>query len=221
MLAAALRWPLRLVPKGAVVPVLSGPLRGAKWIVGAHTHGCWLGTYERATTAALLPFLTPDAVFYDLGANVGYFTLLAARRGCRVVAVEPLPRNLGLLRRHLELNGARATVVEAAVSDVEGIAYLAGERAQAQLSNAGLRVRTTTLTKLADAYGAPAVIKCDVEGAEDRALAVIPGRPVIVLSLHGTAGRAAERTLRRHGYTVHPVGDDLLVAHPTAGTPGR
>ena len=45
-LGKLLRLPLRIVPKGAVLAVLRGELRGTKWIVGFSTHGFWLGYYE-------------------------------------------------------------------------------------------------------------------------------------------------------------------------------
>ena len=49
-----IRWPLRYLPSGMTVRVLQGPLRGAKWIIGSHTHGCWIGTYEASRERALL-----------------------------------------------------------------------------------------------------------------------------------------------------------------------
>lgn len=38
------RWPLSLIPGQTVLPVLQGPISGARWIVGSSTHGCWLGS---------------------------------------------------------------------------------------------------------------------------------------------------------------------------------
>lgn len=49
--------------------------------------------------------LGPDAVFWDIGANVGVFSLYAARRaGCRVVAFEPAAANFHVLARNILLN---------------------------------------------------------------------------------------------------------------------
>jgi FkbM family methyltransferase len=74
-------------------------------------------------------------VVYDIGANVGFYTLLSSRlvgEGGRVFAFEPLPRNVAFLNRHVELNSAgggggggcaaNVTVIDAAVSDREGTA---------------------------------------------------------------------------------------------------
>jgi len=46
----------------------------------------------------------------DLGGNVGEFSVLAASRGCEVVAFEPDPTNVRLMRDNLELNGLKAEV---------------------------------------------------------------------------------------------------------------
>ena len=114
LLGRALRWPLSLIPEGTVVPVLQGPLRGAKWVVGSTVHGCWLGVYEATKQGTFVRHLRPGDVVWDIGANVGFFALLAARRvapGGRVHAFEPLPDNLRWLRRHLELNPELEVVV--------------------------------------------------------------------------------------------------------------
>lgn len=98
----ALRLPLRLLPAGAAVPVMSGPGAGLKWIIGSGPHSCWLGINERRRRKPLARLLRPGAVFFDVGANVGSYTLLGARlvgdHG-RVVAFEPLPENVRFLQR--------------------------------------------------------------------------------------------------------------------------
>ncbi len=55
-----------------------GPLRGKKWIVGSSTHGCWIGSYEHKKQRTFWLSLRPNDVVYDIGANVGFYTLLAA-----------------------------------------------------------------------------------------------------------------------------------------------
>lgn len=107
VLGRVLRAPLRLIPPGTVLPVLQGRLRGARWIVGAGTHGCWLGSYEYGKRRLFERLVRPGQVVWDVGANAGFYTLLASRlvgSTGSVVAIEPLPRNLSYLRRHLELN---------------------------------------------------------------------------------------------------------------------
>src|SRR5947209_5574021 len=87
-----------------------------------HYEGC---EYEPFTTRSLGPWLSRCALFVDVGANYGFFSLLAATRhlGLEIIALEPVPETCAVLRRNLEkLGAARAQVVEAAVSDVDGTA---------------------------------------------------------------------------------------------------
>jgi len=54
LLGRALRLPLRLIPDGAVVRVVQGPLRGKRWIAGSSNDACWLPSYELAEAAQRL-----------------------------------------------------------------------------------------------------------------------------------------------------------------------
>lgn len=174
-----LRLPLRLLPKGLVLPILQGRLRGKKWIVGAGEHGYWLGSYELNKRLAFERLVEPSAVVYDIGANVGYYSLLAAvltgDQG-KVYAFEPLPRNIHYLRRHAQLNQFETIeVIEAAVSDHEGEAFfdLGPSSAMGRLALEGeLKVKLVSLDALlaAGKLQPPNVMKVDVEGAEYEAL---------------------------------------------------
>jgi FkbM family methyltransferase len=180
----------------------------------------------------------PGDVVYDLGANVGFYTLLAARLAgptARVVAFEPVPRNLGYLRRHIALNQCEnVTVVAAAVSDRSGTArfrdgpaHTVGTLARdgggydgGGYDGGGYDVEVVAL----DAYPGPAprVIKIDVEGAEadvlrgaSRLLQEV--RPIVLLSTHSTAlRRECLGLLRDADYSVGPMGGDAadLIATP-------
>jgi len=191
-----------LIPAARVLPVLSGGLRGARWVCGSSTHGCWLGIYESGTQQLLKRLLRPDGVFYDIGANVGFFTLLASRlvgSGGRVLAFEPLPRNIHFLKRHIEMNSAaNVTIVENALGDHNGTACFDSSRgpSAASISDVGDQVQVRTLDSLCASSGipGPTVLKIDVEGFE---MPVLKGaeatikryRPSIVLSAHGWKNR--------------------------------
>ena len=227
------RIPLRAIPRGTVLPVLSGPLRGARWVVGAGTHGCWLGTYEPQTRHWLQAVLGPGKVFFDIGANVGFFTLLGSRivgEAGAVVAFEPLPENLGALKVHVRLNGARnVNVVAAAVSDRAGrerFGPVDNPAMGGRAPEGSIEVVTVALDDLVreGAVRRPDVLKIDVEGAELRVLAgarrtLEEARPAIVLSAHGwQLFDTCRDLLRQVGYEVHLAkdgpddGDYLLVA---------
>ena len=107
MFGVLIRLPFRMVPKSIVIPILTGNLKGTRWIVGASNHSCWLGIYEPEQRKLFSRLVKPSQICYDFGAHAGFYTLLASRlvgeKG-RVLAFEPNTLNLAYLRRHLELN---------------------------------------------------------------------------------------------------------------------
>jgi len=208
------------VPRDAQVPILQGPLRGKRWIVGAGVHGYWLGSYEWDKCRAFAAAVRPGAVVFDVGANVGYYTLLAAelvRPSGQVFAFEPLPRNAYYLRAHLEMNRATTVrVTQAAVADCTGDLFFqeAQEATMGHVSDRGsLRVPAVTLDELVQSQRAPLpdVIKMDIEGGELRALqgavgTLTRGQPVVFLATHGPAvHRECCDLLTGLGYRVRPL----------------
>jgi len=145
------------------------------------------GDYDERREADLISrVLTPGQVFWDVGANIGYYTLLAAallQNTGEVVAFEPQAAAWEQLTMNLSLNFfSRVQLVPAAVSDRAGEACLfaAGGLAdgRANLFQAGIgqtacqQVQTLTLDGWRGETGAPGpdFIKLDVEGAELAAL---------------------------------------------------
>lgn len=227
------RFPLRLLPARTWLPILRGPGRGLWWRAGAGNHGCWIGSYERDKQALLQRVLQPGSVFYDVGANAGFFSLLASAMvgpAGRVVAVEPLPENVALLRDHIARNRLRnVMVVEAAAARAAGtVRFNDGpSRRMGHVTADGARtVRAVSLSELAasGAVPAPHCIKIDVEGGEVDVLAgaaelIEACRPVLLIATHGPHLAAACRDrLTSHGYTVAHLGGspDELVATPAA-----
>lgn len=157
------------------MPILQGRLKGKKWIVGAGEHGYWLGSYEINKRMAFEREIPAGAVVYDVGANAGYFSLLAAvlvgSEG-RVYAFEPLPRNVEFLNKHIQLNRLdNIAVIEAAVSDRSGEAAfdLGASTAMGHLADTGeIAVRMVSLDEMLQAgeLEPPDYVKVDVEGAE-------------------------------------------------------
>ena len=87
------------------------------------------GIWEPFESELLRRSLRPGARFLDVGANLGYFSILAATwvgsAGC-VYAFEPEPENFALLTANLALNGyeGRVHACQAALSDHDGIGHL-------------------------------------------------------------------------------------------------
>ncbi len=212
------RAPLALIPHGTVVRVLQGRLRGKKWIVGSHVHGCWLGSYELEKQQQFSDTVKPGDVVFDVGANVGFYTLLSsvlAGESGKVVSFEPSPRNFGFLTRHVQINAmSNVTLYQAAVADEPGEAMFdfADSNAKSRLSDAGThKVRLVSLDDLfaRGEVPRPNLIKIDVEGAEARVLrgarALLGSGPLptIFLATHGPeVHRECLGLLREAGYRV-------------------
>ncbi len=219
LLGKILRLPLSLIPPETELRILRGPLRGKKWIVGAAAHACWAGTYEVDCLRAFAVAVSPGATVYDVGANVGIYTLLASLRAGpsgRVYAFEPAERNLRYLHRHVALNQAQnCFILETTVSNTDGTRRFSAatwDSSMGRLSpNGELLVPSTTLDTCV--YGEktlrpPGIIKIDVEGAEwevlqgaNRILAEF--HPAVFLEVHGTQLHADCRDLLAvKGYRV-------------------
>jgi FkbM family methyltransferase len=67
-----------------------------------------------------------DALLYDVGANVGLYSLYAARAGARVIAFEPEAQNYALLNRNIHINGLqdKMTALNIAAGDRTRISHL-------------------------------------------------------------------------------------------------
>lgn len=238
-LGRLLRLPLKFIPAETEISVLGGPMKGIRWIAGSSNATCWMGVYEHRKQNALQTILRPGHIFFDLGANVGFYTLLGSRlvgdRG-RVVAFEPAKRNISYLRRHLEINKImNCDVFSNAVSSRNGTAFfeasnlpVTGHLSQRR-AQPGYEVQAVTLDHLtaSKVIPGPNVVKCDIEGGEYEALvgaqhSLQKYRPVILLATHGPEVHAlCCRLLRDLKYRLASLSEsvdvsasDELVAYP-------
>lgn len=128
--------------------------------------------WEAHIGGQLFPNLKPHTVFFDVGANVGYYSLLASARltAGKVVAVEPNPEILPVLRDNLRVNAAGNVVVEpvalGAGSGTVRVAFVEDEPGASHVSDGGAEVPMVTLDDLSRKHGAPDYIKIDAEGLE-------------------------------------------------------
>jgi FkbM family methyltransferase len=226
VLGDVLRWYANRFSEGSVVRIATGQAAGLMWRRHhRYVNGYWIGVYESALQGALARELKPGQVYYDVGANAGFFAVLASRlvgpKG-RVFAFEPLPENADSVREQFQLNAlSHCELVRAAVSNSTGQSYFvrAENNSQAHLSEDGidpfsgersdLVVRTTTVDEFASAHRRPNVIKIDVEGAEDLVLegssSVLNSddAPTLIIELHGyQKAREVGRLLAMHDYRV-------------------
>lgn len=222
-----MRFPLRFVPSSATVPILQGPARGSMWIVGSGNHGFWMGSYEYHKRRRIELDVLPGMVFYDIGAHVGYYTLLtSALVGSEgsVYAFEPSPRNLRFLHHHVRLNDlSNVKIIEACVAKRSGRRTFApgSDSFRGHLAPDGeLEIRSVAIDPLVAAarIRPPDVVKIDVEGGE---VEVLEGAretlqkhgPDIFLATHGA--RLEERCVRILGeldYRIRQPWENEIVA---------
>ena len=236
------KWATTRTGEGKVYEIERGPMAGLSWR-RRNNLPYWyhLGLYEPETSRFLAARLRPGDTFWDLGANAGYHTLMAARAvgpGGRVVAVEPDPGTCAILRDQMELNGLRNwTLVQAAVSDRAGRTLLVQRpsdprgNALQSIDNPAIdnkqgdvvEVPSLTMDDLARTHPRPRLIKMDIEGAEvlalpgGRALLSGPDRPEhLLIAVHGDEAREFCRIfLRELGYSVEI--DPDVDAHAIVG----
>jgi FkbM family methyltransferase len=180
------------------------------------------GDYEAPVEQVLLANLRPDTVFYDVGAHIGVFSLIAARNlGVKgsVFAFEPDPANVRRIKEHVARNQLDTIrIIPKAVSSTDG--RLRFQRASFQSSmNRGvlledasapqestIEVESITLDAVAREHTLPSLIKIDVEGSE---AAVLRGseeifqsaKPLLVCEIHHEqASSDVTRWLVERGY---------------------
>jgi FkbM family methyltransferase len=140
------------------------------------------GTYELPLQKAFAAYVQPGNVFYDIGANIGFFTVLAAQlvgKSGQVYAFEPVPENAERVRYNAKLNQFKnVTVFQKAVSanKGEGNLLLAHHSGGATLSTVGtppdlrgsMQVELVCVDDLVaqKKMKPPTAVKVDVEGAE-------------------------------------------------------
>ena len=186
----------------------------------------WLGDHEPVVQAELRSRCRPGAVVYDVGANVGFFSLAIARLvgpGGHVIAFEPLPANLARLREHAARNALveRIELVEAAVwsSSSAGATFQMGSLRQTRgglVSNGvapvladgeTVRVPATSLDDFVEqGHPPPDLIKIDVEGGECEVLKsgerlFARARPALIVEVHhAPAAEWIAEWLKAKGY---------------------
>ncbi len=149
---------------------------------------CLTGGYAPLEAALVRAALPAGGTLVDVGANIGFFTLVGAAcvgAAGRVVALEPDPRIAAVLRQNVAMNGLpHVRVMQVAAADTAGMAVLAGFSEAAgnwgtsSLSHATpagaptFEVRCAPLDQLMDEaeVASADLVKVDVEGAEHRVL---------------------------------------------------
>jgi FkbM family methyltransferase len=218
----------KAAPEGlSRVTIAAGILEGMPMLLDLHTEkDNWLGTYEPDTQSALMDLIKPGMTVYDVGANMGYVTLMMAKLAGtqgKVYAFEALPDNIERLRRNVELNGFTDRVniftgaVAAGAGEVKFLVHSSGAMGKAA-GSAGrdeqylreITVPCISLDEFVYVQGnpPPQAVKMDIEGGEVMALPgmrrlLAEARPLMLMELHGPeSARAAWDTLTAANYQL-------------------
>jgi len=224
------RWQIasRAFPEPMVVPCVNETRLLVKNGWYGATGEVFLGLTEFEDMSFCLHFLRPDDLFFDIGGNVGVYTVLASGAvGARTVCFEPIPATFRHLLDNLALNGLRDKVVPLNLAvgaeqgklvmttgdDVGNHALVDGEEADS------VEIPLKKLDSIAEDHGDPILMKIDVEGFEPQAISgaaeILKRQHLLglVVELNGCGARygfddeATHRCLLDHGfnpYVYHP-----------------
>jgi len=230
----------RLIPRESLtwIQVQDGPAAGLWFRIHVRTGHCTLeGNWEPAVQQALVQHLRPGMTFYDLGANIGSFSLLAARLvgpGGRVFAFEADPEIAARLRENIAHNKfTHVSVEEKAVwSEPTTVSFVRADSAASPDRGLGhvsagdtaatntISVEAVSLDEFVLLHPAPDFLKCDVEGAE---VAVLQGaerllrekRPILLVEMHSSENRLAlTRKFSQLGYACSNLDENHVLALP-------
>jgi FkbM family methyltransferase len=167
----------------------------------------------------LLHFLCPDDTFFDIGANVGTYTLLATGVGkAKSVAIEPIESTFNLLNRNLRLNGLaenEVIAINSAAGSAIGVLEFTSDNDTTNhvvATYEGVKTGIVTVPVLTidslNINSIPILIKIDVEGFETEVLKGMentldnPSLKAIIIELNGSG--------TRYGYNEEEIHHLLL-----------
>jgi FkbM family methyltransferase len=224
---------------------IGGPLGGQSMRVNWALHKTYVfGTHEPGVVHGLEELVQPGWTAIDVGANIGYFTLLMAKRvGAqgKVIAFEPLAENFKLLKENIELNGHTNIVAEnlALMSRTErielrsatpgAITWVASVKIDQNSAVESQSVEAVTLDEYVKNKGIAKVdfLKIDVEGAEASVLegaanVLNRDKPILLIEMHELDRfkdkHPAILKLRDHNYHLRSLGvrkwEEHFIAEP-------
>ena len=201
----------------ALAPAGPAGNRFRMWLDPAAYSDFIFGTYESNCAQKLIENLRQGSVCVDVGANLGYFSILMSRlvgEEGQIFAFEPMPDTYEILCKNINLNHICNTkTVRAALSHESGSVRLftgPSERLSKTASMVGYRLegdrRATVVPSIRlDDYFVglkrlPDLIKMDVEGAEASVLngarnTIAQGRPILLVEIHAWGSVESQQVL--------------------------
>lgn len=170
----------------------------------------WFGVrYESELREHLEKALTADGVFYDIGANAGFWPVMFSGGCSRIFAFEPSPKNFSRLIQNVH-RFTNVTPVNCIVSDVDGDLPFTEDGTRSGVAEGGeLSIKSIRVDDFVEAGNpAPSVVKVDVEGHGARCLAGMTRvlkdpRPVLFVEVHNSEEKEALTNLDE--YSTHAI----------------
>ena len=203
----------------------------ANGMTGA-TGNIYVGLMEYEDMSFLLHYLQKDDLFYDVGANVGVYTVLASKvKKAKTVCFEPLPETYEKLLDNLNINR-----LDNVISHNIGLSFEKSKlhftkdkdtmnRVSIENTTNTEEVDVDTLDSISEKYGIPKIIKIDVEGFEFNVLKGAEKNlqneelEVIILELNGSGEKFGfsddeiHQSLQKFGfeaYTYNPFEREII-----------
>ncbi len=190
------------------------------------------GSYEEFETEIIMKDVKQGDIVLDIGANIGYYTLIFARlvgeKG-KVYAFEPDPVNFALLKRNVEINGYdNVVLIEKAVSDRSGKIrlFLCEEnKGDHRIYNSGdhrdvIDVEGVSVDDYFEKKQHIDFIKMDIQGAEglvlqgmeyilksNKAVKIVTEFWPIGLKRSGTSSKPVLACLLNHGFSLFELNE--------------
>lgn len=232
-LAQLLRKSLNIVaPEGlTLVNISSGSLEGFNCYLDLKMEkDYWLGTYEMNLQEAARYFIKKGDIVYDVGANIGYISMIFAKytgKNGKVFAFEAFAENIERMEKNIEVNNLESQIevlYYAVVDSDEEVSFLVGPSHETGKAEGSMGRKETTYRERVTVPGIsldsfvynlgnplPNVVKMDIEGGEVMALPGMrrllrDGRPLVFLELHGPeAAKKASEIFREAQYGIHSL----------------
>lgn len=212
------------------VIIAGGILKGFPFLLDMQSEkDYWLGNYEINLQSVLNELVQPDMTVYDIGANVGYVSLMFGKsvgKMGNVYSFEALPENQDRLKANLRLNEDQSSFhpISLAVADKTGkvdflvhnsddMGKITGSSGRDETYLESITIDAISIDDFVFKNGNPApdLIKVDIEGGE---IFAIPGmvkvltqhRPTMVVELHGPkCAEVAWKHLTESNYSIHQL----------------
>lgn len=160
-------------------------------------------------TVKWLERLPKDTVLWDIGANIGAYSLIAAKLGLQVYAFEPHPHTFTSLCENIDLNGFQRwiTPIPLALYHTSGLRFMAWSSPDSgtalhHLNDGASRILTTSPDMLIQAYGipSPTAVKLDCDGSEFQILFGLRKYASVKHVMVEVDDRQVPDLLKKHGF---------------------